>query len=363
MPTRSRLLGLLCISGVAMAGALPVAAQVPPADLQRQLQERDAIINDLMRRVEALERQLSTQRAPAAPPTPDRGVTPGVRAPAPAEEEEAVARALERTLVIQGGLLLPPFTYEIGPTFNYASTRTDQLDIVGDLVTPVTTRRDFLDASLVMRAGLPYGSQADVRIPFVWDSTETSSFGQSTSRQDAGLGDIEIGLSKQLLYEREWMPDLLASVRWRSTTGRADFNSTGRIGGTGLGFDALSGSLTAVKRQDPLVFLGSLSYTHFFDENRNGIEFGLGDAIGARGDAFLAASPDTSLRFGLVTDFLQKSEINGAKVAGSDRVESVFEVGVSSILTRALLADFGVGIGLTEGAPDFVVTLSLPYRF
>ncbi|HET8700999.1 MAG TPA: hypothetical protein VFL97_04960, partial [Nitrococcus sp.] len=67
-------------------------------------------------------------------------------------------------------------------------------------------------------------------------------------------------------------------MTWNSDSGRIPLGS---------GFNELTGSLTGTKRQDPLVFLGSLSYTKSFEENHttpgDEIEFSVG--------ALLAASP------------------------------------------------------------------------
>jgi hypothetical protein len=363
----------ICVAVFSLAVAHPATAQAPSPDVQRQLQERDAIIADLLRRVEALERQLSAERRSVAPAVPERTTTPATRTRSQAEEtrtrsqaeeDEAVTRALERSLVTQGGQLLPPFTYEISPQFRYLTTSTSQLGIVSPTdVAPVTTRRDFFEAGVILRAGLPFGSQVDLLLPFVVEWTDTSFLGQTFSRSHEDIGDIEVMLSKQLLYESGWVPDLIAALNWKTSTGEADFDPGGRISGTGTGFHGLSALLTAVKRQDPLVFLGGLGYTYAFEDDKSGVTFEPGDSVDLRLGTILAASPDTSLRFLLTTNFVQDLKINDVEIAGSDFVASILEIGASSVLTPSLFLDFSVGIGLTENSPDFVLTLTLPYRF
>ncbi|MDQ3583231.1 MAG: hypothetical protein M3495_17210 [Pseudomonadota bacterium] len=119
-------------------------------ELMRRLEERDALIVDLQRRVGELERQSATpaHRAPpvnqqpaAAKPVPpappaassaeqepstqaeeapavESGAAPAV--PGQFEvDEEAAERALDRTLVLTGALLLPFGQADIEPSFTY----------------------------------------------------------------------------------------------------------------------------------------------------------------------------------------------------------------------------------------------------
>jgi hypothetical protein len=352
--------------GVAL-GALVVTAPLraqTTQDLQRQLQERDAIINDLMRRVDALERQQGRTTAPTIPPSrPAEPPSAAARTP----EEETVARALERSLLEQGGQLLAPGTADISPFVQYSHTATNQLGIVTSgavtSVAPVTARQDTLQYGVTLRYGLPWVSQINLTIPFATTWTDTTVGGVTTSRSETGIGDIDIGLSKQLLFEKGWLPDIIANLDYKTSTGSASFGPSGQIGGTGTGADALSAGFTVVKRQDPLVFLGGLSYTYNFSGTDDGFRVSPGDQIDVRAGTILAASPDTSLRFILDTAFAQKESVNGIRLAGSDRVSSILEIGASSVISASTFIDLGVGIGLTKDAPDFRVILSTPVRF
>jgi hypothetical protein len=366
--------------GVTVDEAIAQGVGQPTTDeLQRQLQQRDALINDLMRRVETLERQAAGQPPPAAPAgrqaQPPAETAPGRRPVAPAarpapsrppgtaSEEETLARALERTLVQQGGQLLPAFTYEVVPQMIYTHASQRTFGAAGVLLGPLSSRRDILEGDVILRAGLPFDTQIDFTLPFVSDWRETTFAGSTTSRNDTGIGDISIGLSKQVLYERGWIPDAIASVRYFAATGSAGFSPAGQVSGTGTGADALQGALTLIKRQDPLVFFGGPLYTHTFSARSGDVRFSNGDAIGVRAGTILAASPDTSLRFVFDTSFVGKSSINDTRIAGSDQVISFVQIGASSILAERVLLDFGFDIGVTRDSPDFRAILSMPIRF
>jgi hypothetical protein len=339
------------------------------SELQREIQE-------LRRRLNELERQAAPpQTVPPSPSAPSQRQAPP---PSSATAESAtVERALERSLIEQGGLLLPPGTLDITPTLQYSHTSTS--GGVGSAIfnpttnvltlSTLTTRQDSLESAVFARYGLPYDAQFNVHVPFdvVWSESATSA-GGTTSRTDTGLGDIDFGISKQFLYEHGPVPDAIASLQWKTTTGSAHFASLAGgpvsfTGGTGSGFNQLTAGVTLTKRQDPLVFFGGGFYTFTFSDKKAGSDFAPGDQIDARLGTILAASPDTSLRFLFDTAWVQRTKINGIGQPGSDVVASFLEIGASSVLSASTLVDVAADVGLTRSTPDFRFILSFPIHF
>ena len=104
------------------------------------------------------------------------------------------------------------------------------------------------------------------------------------------------------------MPDLLANVRFKTTTGVDSFNLNSSQTALGTGFYAVQGNLTAAKSNDPVVFFGNLSYTanlngtHLVsanDPNNPDLKipghFDPGDAVGFQLGSILALNPETSM--------------------------------------------------------------------
>src|SRR5205823_1791685 len=212
-------------------------------------------------------------------------------------KEEEVERALERALVQVGALLLPVGTAQIEPNFSYIRQQVDtpvfftqegEQFLAADEV-----RRDSLEASLILRAGLPFDSQLELDVPYRYSNESTVTRVLFAARLEeerdaSGFGDVSVGLAKTLLRERGWWPDLIGRVQWDTNTGKTENGIS-----LGTGFHEIRGSLTAVKRQDPLVFVGGVSYETAFE--RGGVDPGaeIGFSIGT----VLAASPETSRRF------------------------------------------------------------------
>jgi hypothetical protein len=309
-----RLLPLVVVACVLTAC---VTTESRVQELQRQVDERDKEIAELRRQVDAAQK---IERSPPPQQSPPSGAT-----------DEESTRALERALVRQGGSVIPAKAIEVEPEITYFYSE------------PGGVRRDTVRSVATLRFGLPWASQLDVRVPYVvYD--KLAGFSSSS-----GLGDIDVGLTKQLIAERDFVPELLISGRWKTTSGRSEANPP-----TGTGVDTLQASLTAVKRQDPLVFFGSFAYTASLGTG----PFDLGDLVGGRLGVFLAATPDTSLFFDIdvTSSFASRFDESG-------RLFGVAEVGFLTVLSRKTVLNINAGFGFTPAAPDFRLTISLPTRF
>jgi hypothetical protein len=405
----TKLLLVLVLGGATLLAEMPVLAQTAgPSvqDLQKQLRQRDALIQSLVRRVEKLERQMgrgapaagsppaiatpavarsragsppatatevalhpdeaapapvTAQAAPAAAPESTQPAggpppPPTAKPPAPGQfevSEEAAERALERTLVATGNLVEPEGFAEIQPVFSYARNEVPVLVLFN------ANQNQFTPA-LGVRVGLPWESQVDMFLP--WNFVEQKQIDVAvspsqlvSSRWGNGIGDLTLGTTKTLVHESGWIPGLLGRVAWESPTGPLFANRTALPSGQ----NKLSFSLTAVKRQDPLVFVGTGGYTKAFQSN----QIKPGDTAGFTIGTFLATSPETSLRGVLSQSFNQDVTIRDVTLPGSNSVQSIMTFGASSILGRGILVDLQVGIGLTNSAPKYQAVLSGTYRF
>lgn len=396
---RARLLAGVAGAALVLCLAHPGAAADSDAlvqDLMKKLEERDAAIDDLVSRVQQLERRLNSAALPSTGPAAESrasaaaaggatggaaaasaraapaasGASPQATASAPAGtgapaapgtfavDPEDAERALERTLVQAGALLLPFGAIDVEPGFTYIrrESSTPFLAQADGFIQVATAdiRENELTASLDLRAGLPWGLQAELGIPYTYQDQSQVFLGTERSNSTSGLGDVTVGAAKELLRERGWRPDLIGRVTWSSDTGQEEDGIV-----LGSGYHSITGSLTALKRQDPLAFVASGFYRANFEQDDvdPGGEFGF--VLGT----VLAASPDTSLSLSLQQTFADESKVNGRTIAGSDQVSSLLVIGASSVLGRGVLLSLNAGVGLTDDAPDYFVGISLPIRF
>lgn len=348
--------------------------------LQEELRKRDVIIQQLLQRVEQLERAQGVKPSASAPQPETKAAAPAV-AGAPAQtatpqgqppagpgvvmvDERAADRALERTLVIQGALLLPNRVFEITPFTSYARNETD-IPIFTLLpndvaVSNLRVERDEFSSGINAAVGLPFDTQLELSIPYRYVEQDTKTLvggvpTAHTSNSGSSFGDVRVGVAKTLLREDQWWPDVIGRLVWDTDTGdRSD-------GGVPLsiGFNEYELAFSALKRQDPLAFTANLSYRYAEekDDIQPGQQFNI--TLGAS----LAASPETSLSIAIAQTFEQELKIGGTELEGSDARSSLLLFGASSVLGRRTLLSFNAGIGLTTDSPDYTLSFSLPMRF
>ena len=354
---------LLCLSCLPL---LPGTAQSDNStipELEQQLKLRDEAIIELMERVDALEQRTGVQRSGKKPDesseqqsttTPDNT---SQQAPGAVIVEEADAeRALERSLTVEGALLLPNGVVEVEPGFSYARREdtTPGFTTIGANVFASETEvnANIYTASLSLRWGLPWESQLEIGQSYREINAESNTsinFVPTSSRKQTTTdrGDLRIGFAKTLLREGLWQPDLVGRISWDSDSGSDE------------SFEELQVSLTAIKRQDPVTFIGGLAYQHAFE--KHSVE--PGSLFSTNLGALLALNPETSLRFLFSGVFQSETRQSGVEVDASNRTAASFVTGGSTLLARGMLLNLSISIGLTDDADDFSIALSLPIRF
>jgi hypothetical protein len=310
-------------------------------DLQRELAAKDARIKQLEQQLRHNEKnpkrasatQTSRGAKPTEPPRPQHSI------PVAESADEEFDRALERTLVREGALVLPPWSYELTPQFSYAHWDKLQDPAV----------RNSYSAALTVRMGLPWTSQISATLPYQYNQFRDGS-------SSSGLADAGFLFSKALLVESSWTPNLVGSIGWTSPTSLAGktFSPIPYVSGFQAG-------VTASKTFDPLVVFGSISYFSSMSHEIAGTRSNPNDILGARFGGSLAISPATSITAGFNLGYLTQSP--DFIVPGSDRILSSVDVGFSTILWKRTLLNVTGQFGLTGHVPDFRLIASIPVRF
>jgi hypothetical protein len=349
------------------------------------VKKRDQLIDNLRERVETLEKEVRSLRASSdVKPSPDGVSTPSQQSPeihssagtgqeaSPApgatatsssekEEEERLAQAtLERILIDRSAVIMSPWTLEIEPSLSYSHAALDRIIVnrAGNVLSE-RLRHDSLASTLALRLGLPWEFQIETRIPYNFEFETIAKPGIREFARDAnGLGDIELAVTRQLMMERDWLPNLVGGIRWRTTTGEESDNGLS----LGSGFNSLQFQLSGVKYRDPVAFFGGISYTAELPETKDGFYIDPGDTIGFNMGLAVALNPETSINFQWEHRFINQTTFDDVGLPGSSATPGLFRVGLSYALARNYFLDLGVGIGLTEDAPDMQATVAVPIR-
>lgn len=346
------------------------------SQLNTALEERDAVILELLGRVQALEELLQADSPPPAARAPERAELAAATLSAKEELDEVdrlAQSALERTLIESGGLLLPAGTLEIQPGFSYSLSAVNTVDIdclliadilcIGD-INSKRLRRESYVADMTFRLGLPWDMQLDARVPYSREkSNAVFGNGESDRVTVHELGDIELALSGQLLREQGWKPSILGDLRWKGRSGGDPFDQDEGLLAAGTGFDEARAGLTFVKVRDPIVMFGNLNWTYSFSDDKPEIgEVQPGRGFDAQIGMAVALNLETSLSFGWSQSWFQRTRVNDVPIPGTSRRPGSLRIGATYVPAAGYNIDFGVAFGLTDDAPDAEVRVSIPWR-
>jgi hypothetical protein len=299
--------------------------------------------------------------------------------------EKRVATAAEKELHDIGGVLLPKGTLTLEPSLQYSHYSRRSISISGFTILGAIVigeigvsdiKRDFIQGALTARYGITSRIEAELKVPYLYTSfREVAGPGTSeiTERRvdDACLGDIEGALYWHVIKEKGSIPDLIFNVRGKSHTGRSPYflktNSENEITElpTGNGHWGFSGGMTAVKRSDPVVIFGGLTY--FWN-----VKDKVSETIGKvdPGDSYegsIGMAYALSEKFSLSTTYQHrvttKQRLNGANVPGTFINYGILTLGGGYVPSKNTFLNFTVGVGVTNDAPDVEIRLSMPIGF
>ena len=280
-------------------------------------------------------------------------------------DEEASIRALEHSLVQEGGLLLAKGKLDIQTGIGFSHSENNKLFFIPANANTgaagnIENKTSRITIPINARIGLPYEAQVGFSIPILYlDQSSTANIGNNApteaSRDALGVGDIEVTLSKTLYREENRKPDIVGFLSWNADNGKKEDNGVP----LSSNFNEYSAGLTLTKSQAPLVFSTSLS-AQVTDEKNN---IKPGNQYSVSLATFLAASPSTSLRFAVDQTFIAKTEIDNREIIDSKQTIALLNIGISSVVGTNTFLSLSTGAGLTDESPNYAINASLSTRF
>ena len=345
--------------------------------LDQELQIRDRLIRNLVDRVNALEDRQAGQIPADAAGNRQSGTRQAQEEPPPLAMPEDLGElrasaAFERRLIHQGGLLLPPYTWALDSALSFSHSSSDRVVIdgftiggvlvVGDIFTE-RIDRDIYELALTARLGLPGDSQMELRVPYAHvRQTVFDAQNQESSSETAALGDAELAVSHQFVHGDGTRPGMLASLRWKTTTGDDPFDVDQNTATYGTGYDSIQANVTALVTSDPVVFYGALSHTTNLPANKPVGRLDPGDSYGFQLGIALSLNMGTSLSIGWEQRYTRRTELNGESIPGSYLNSGSLAFGVSHTTFSGRTFDVNASIGLTRDTPDARISLTVPLR-
>lgn len=309
-------------------------------------------------------------------------------------EQEEVSTEQEDPILQPGALrqaravLIGAGRLEIEPSFTFRHRHRNRLALRGlDLIENIfignvevqRVRRSTLTTAVSARLGITDRLQLNLAVPYSYVFNQTlllpevqRELGEEveTTADSGDIGDLDIGFSYHLLQEGqrfEWLPvDVIASVSLKTDTGQSPFEADPDEFSTGTGFFGVRSGLTMVKVLDPAALFATVSYFYHIPSSRN---VGAFDRVNPPDDVAWSAgfswamNPSLSLSTRVENRFIQKTEIDGLTIDGSDQITASLVTGLTLRTSRRTSVDLSASVGLTDDSPDFAFRMSIPLSF
>ncbi|PSW05271.1 transporter [Photobacterium lipolyticum] len=298
----------------------------------------------------------------------------------------------------QPGVLTPRGSFVLDTSFSYTQNSSNNVSVVGYTVLPSLIvglieasdiDRTTLTFGLTGRYGITNRFEVEARIPWVYrsDSTAKRRINSGSSSEEifdvdgSGLGDIEAAFKYQ--FNMTSSPYWVGSLRFKSTTGDSPYdvpvNDVGDFEDlpTGSGFPSIEPGITMIMPIDPAVIYMNLGYIWNIkddvsvdldvedeDGNTENIRvdtIDLGDTISFGAGMGFAVNPKFSFSIGLNHKTILKSKYNGSSQNGKVLQLDSLSFGANYALDRDTTINIGASAGLTADAPDFQLTVRVPY--
>ncbi len=308
-----------------------------------------------------------------------------------AEGDDLPQRAQTVSDVIEKpGVLTPKGKWSFDTSFSYTQNSSNKVSVVGYTVLPTLiigrievsdADRTTITAGLTARYGVTNATELEARLPYVYRNDQVStrpiqdgasSEVVSTSLDGGGLGDIEFAIRHQFNFESA--PYWIGGLRVKSDTGRSpydvsiddDSNSFSDVP-TGSGFWSVEPSVTMIHPVDPAVLFAGLSYIYNLEDNVSvgdtNADIDLGDTISLSGGMGFAVNPELSFSLGLSHKTILKSKVNGSSSDDAKLLQlDTFSFGINYAYNKRSSINVSAQAGLTEDAPDFQLTLRVPFN-
>ncbi|MGF1687126.1 transporter [Photobacterium japonica] len=297
------------------------------------------------------------------------------------------------------GVLTPKGSFVIDGSFSYTQNSSNSVSIVGYTVLPSLIvglirasdiDRTTLTFGLTGRYGITNRLEVEARVPWVYRSDSIferelqQGVPSDTLRTVEGsdIGDIEAAFKYQINMENP--PYWIAGLRFKTTTGTSPYDvpindlSDFEELPTGSGFPSIEPGLTMILPMDPAVIYANFSYIWNIKDdvevdvtvdNEDGTTsslqantIDLGDTISFSAGMGFAVNPKFSFSLGLSHKTILKSKINGETQSDAKLLQlDSISLGANYAINPETTLNVGVNAGLTADAPDFQLSVRIPY--
>jgi hypothetical protein len=355
----------------------------------------------------------SVAKQPAAGATPTTtattaqqpGNTPAVQAAENARKAPATPASVLAAYQQQNALFRKGLT--IYPQFQYSYSQNRNLVLNGFLafnsiflgnISLERTETDVFQWNPQFFYAFNRHFELDFNAPYYFERTtykaqgvQFSTANESTDTVNKwGWGDIGGGFFWQLLDQHNWIPNLIWNTQVSAPTGTSPWgikNITDPTNGnlkfpnnlpTGKGVWGISTGFSIIRELDPVVLYGSGNYYYEFTQGVHDVSTTYGQTVHgevAPGNAMsyslggtLALNERFSMMAQMQTIITNSTQVkpdgsNWQALPDTDTNAAIFQFGATYAASHNLFPYILAGIGATQDAPSYQISLYIPYYF
>ena len=387
------------------------------SDEQRRLQQLESQYQELQIQIRSLgghpgqpvsgagQPSAKIQSAQGGQGVGGQPTTPTVQASSGSRKTPAQSAAVEAAYQQQNALFRPGLTFY--PQFQYSYTNSNTLVLNGFfafgsiLLGSINVSRvetDVFNWNPQVFYAFNRHFELDVNFPYYLERSTFKEIGAGfTTAQESratitkyGLGDISGGFYWQLKEQRDWWPSIIWNAQVSAPTGTSPYgiklltdpsNSNLKYPDnlpTGKGVWGVSSGFSIIREVDPVVLFGSGNYYYEFTQGVRDIstmpgtiksgQVAPGDSLSYTLGVTMALNERLSTLVELQDIITNSTELKSkgtgwAAIPDSSGNAAQFIFGATYAVNRHMFPFIQAGIGATQYAPNFQISLWVPYYF
>jgi hypothetical protein len=209
-----------------------------------------------------------------------------------------------------------------------------------------------LSVPIEYRTGLHRRVQGFVSVPLGWANTQVSVNNEEAFRNDGGLGDVNFGLTMQLVDAKVDSPYWVTTLSATAPTGGDPFTGLSGIAPSapslGQGFWSIQGNLLLIQPYDPIVVFYGVGMQRSFEHEYIGLDIQPGAEYSYSMGVGFAVNDRVTLSARFRGAYVEETEVEGLRVIGSNAEPMTIRLAATISKPCERIVEPFVEFGMTE---------------
>jgi hypothetical protein len=245
--------------------------------------------------------------------------------------------------------------FDVGITYLLTETDFPLLLTSGAVITGIDEahfRSRELAIPMEYRLGLTKRVQGFIGLPIGWANAQVSIDSFEAYKNDGGIGDLDFGLTMQLVEATVDSPYWVATIAGTAPTGGDPFTGAFAIAPSGpslgQGFWSIAGTLLFIQPYDPLVVFYGVGTRHYFSRHYVGAEIEPGAEYSYSLGVGFAVNDRVTLSSRFRGSYVEELKVDGERLLGANLEPMTIRFAATIAKPHNRLVEPFVEFGLTD---------------